>query len=182
MKKNREGRQKRLNEVYEYLRKYKGIHTKSGFAEAIKYGRTSLSAALNGKDKYLTDDLFENISDAYPGVFNLDYLLRGIGYLLTPEEEERIDRITRTVVLQPSDPPAKIDAAADIVELYAQRIRLVDDMRTSLREELEQVQQVRNELQQARDDFRTAMKQIRQAIATLNNDMISRRGYIAADG
>ena len=79
-------RQKRLIEVYEHLRRYYGIHTKTGFAEALHYGRTSLSAAMNGDENYLTDKLFKNICDAYPGTFNLDYLLNGEGDLLTIEK------------------------------------------------------------------------------------------------
>lgn len=82
-------RQKRLIEVYEHLRRYFGIHTKTGFAEALHYGRTSMSAAMNGDEKYLTDSLFKNICEAYPGVFDLDYLLTGKGALLTVEEEVR---------------------------------------------------------------------------------------------
>ena len=46
-------RQKRLIEVYEHLRKYYGVHTKTQFAEALGYGRTSLSSALNGNEDYL---------------------------------------------------------------------------------------------------------------------------------
>ena len=80
-------RQKRLIEVYEHLRRYFGIHTKTGFAESLHYGRTSLSAAMNGDEKYLTDSLFKNICEAYPGVFDLDYLLTGKGALLTVEKE-----------------------------------------------------------------------------------------------
>lgn len=80
-------RQKRLIEVYDHLRRYYGIHTKTGFAEALHYGRTSLSAAMNGDESYLTDNLFKNICEAYPGVFNLNYLLNGEGTLLTTEED-----------------------------------------------------------------------------------------------
>ena len=75
-------RQKRLIEVYDHLRRYYGIHTKGGFAEALHYGRTSMSAAMNGVEDYLTDKLFKNICESYPGVFNLDYLLNGEGELL----------------------------------------------------------------------------------------------------
>ena len=75
-------RQKRLIKVYEYLRRYYGIHTKTGFAESLHYGRTSMSAAMNGDEKYLTDKLFAKICEVYPGVFNLDYLLTGDGSLL----------------------------------------------------------------------------------------------------
>lgn len=81
-------RQKRLIEVYEYARSHFGIHTKQGFAEAVNYGRTSMSAALNGNEGYLTDSLFKNICEAFPGVFNLDYLLTGEGTLLMEHEEK----------------------------------------------------------------------------------------------
>ena len=79
-------RQKRLIEVYEHLRRFYGIHTKTGFAESLHYGRTSMSAAMNGDEKYLTDKLFANICDVYPGVFNLEYLLTGVGGLLADRE------------------------------------------------------------------------------------------------
>jgi len=82
-------RQKRLNEVYDYLRSHYGIHTKGGFADSIKYARAYISSAINGNEKYLTDSLFESICEAYPGVFNLDYLLTGNGDLLTVEEDVR---------------------------------------------------------------------------------------------
>lgn len=93
-------RQKRLIEVYEHLRRYYGIHTKTGFAEALHYGRTSLSAAMNGDESYLTDNLFKNICDAYKGVFNLEYLLTGKGVLLTIEEEvhnEDLEKLSQTI-------------------------------------------------------------------------------------
>ena len=78
-------RQKRLIEVYDYVRQHFGIHTKQGFAEALNYGRTSMSAALNGNEGYLTDSLFKSICAAFPGTFNLDYLLTGEGSLLVDE-------------------------------------------------------------------------------------------------
>ena len=100
-------RQKRLIEVYEHLRKYFGIHTKTGFAEAIHYGRTSMSAAMNGDEKYLTDSLFKNICEAYRGVFNLDYLLTGAGQLLTIEEEVTNEELEKMV--NPTPAPQAID-------------------------------------------------------------------------
>lgn len=135
-------RQKRLNEVYEHLHNYFNIHTKGDFADSIKYARAYISSALNGNKKYLTDKLFTNICEAYPGVFNLDYLLTGKGELLSGKEEKAIPFATQQ---QP---------AADILELYAQRIRLVDDLRTTLKEELAEVRNMRIELQEARDAFR----------------------------
>ena len=80
-------RQKRLNEVYNYLHSNKGIHTKAGFADAIKYARAYVSSALNGNEKYLTDKLFRSICSAFPETFNLDYLLNGDGRLLLDEPQ-----------------------------------------------------------------------------------------------
>jgi len=76
------GRQKRLHEVYEHLRSNFGVHTQTDFAESLKYSRVYISAAMNGNEKNLTDKLFTKICEAYPGVFNLDYLLDGEGVLL----------------------------------------------------------------------------------------------------
>lgn len=80
-------RQKRLIMVYNHLRRFYDIHTKTGFAEAIHYGRTSLSAAMNGDESYLTDNLFKNICEVFPDVFNLDYLLTGQGNLFLDKTE-----------------------------------------------------------------------------------------------
>ena len=86
-------RQKRLEEVYDYLRGHYGVHTKAGFADSIGYARAYISSAINGNEKYLTDKLFVNISEAYPGVFDLNYLLTGSGNLLTVEEDVRSQEI-----------------------------------------------------------------------------------------
>ena len=50
---------------------------------------------MNGNAKYLTDKLFMNICDAYPDVFDLNYLLTGEGCLLTPREESHIEELNR---------------------------------------------------------------------------------------
>lgn len=149
-------RQKRLIEVYEHLRKYFAIHTKTGFAEALQYGRTSVSAAMNGDEKYLTDSLFKNICEKFPNVFSLDYLLTGNGQLITQEEDARIGEREQV--------KTELEQQADILELYAQRIRLVDDLRMTLKEELAEVRAIRTELQQARDDFRDATNRIIQLL------------------
>lgn len=89
-------REKRLHEVFEHLRKFFGIHTQTDFAVALKYSRVYISSALNGNEKNLTDKLFENICEAYPGVFDLNYLLTGEGDLLTVEEDARNETMQDT--------------------------------------------------------------------------------------
>ena len=135
-------RQKRLIEVYEHLRKYYGIHTKTGFAESLHYGRTSMSAAMNGDEKYLTDSLFKNICEAYRGVFNLNYLLNGEGDLLTIQEEVTNEELEKQFNPQPSyadkliaslekQVKDKDDQLADkdrIIKLLEQKIEVLEAM------------------------------------------------------
>ena len=89
-------KQERLKEVYNHLRSYFGIHTQIDFAESIHITRPALSSAMNGNEAYLTKNLFQKICAAYPGVFNLDYLLTGEGDLLTVEEDARNNAIQDT--------------------------------------------------------------------------------------
>ena len=73
-----------LKEVYDHLRAHHGLHTKTDFAAALHITRPVLSSAMNGNKAYLTKNLFQKICAAYPGIFNLDYLLTGRGELLLP--------------------------------------------------------------------------------------------------
>ena len=75
-------KQQRLCEVYTYLRDNGKVHTQVGFASAVRVTRAAISAALNGNEAYLTKNLFQKICGAFPGVFNIDYLLTGEGQLL----------------------------------------------------------------------------------------------------
>ena len=116
-------REKRLHEVFEHLRKFFGIHTQTDFAVALKYSRVYISSALNGNEKNLTDKLFEKICEAYPGVFDLNYLLTGEGSLLTIEEEVHNEEYEKLYNPQPSaagiDTSSAINAAiAAYVKLY----------------------------------------------------------------
>lgn len=137
-------RQKRLNEVYEHLHNHFGVHTKGEFADIIKYARAYISSAINGNEKYLTDKLFMNICEAYPGVFNLDYLLTGNGQLLTIQEEVKSEQIEKeSNPQQPSSYIGKLiaslekqvkdkdDQLADkerIIKLLEQKIEVLEAM------------------------------------------------------
>ena len=117
-------RQKRLNEVYDHLHNYCGIHTKSEFADIIKYARAYVSSALNGNEKYLTDKLFINICEAFPQTFNIDYLLNGKGELLTIQEEVAIEDLKKMAA--PMLPPAidtsfMIEKAVEKATAYADK-------------------------------------------------------------
>lgn len=160
-------KQDRIKQVYEHLRANFGIHTQIDFANAIRITRPALSSAMNGNDAYLTKNLFQKICAAFPNVFNLDYLLTGKGQLLINNEGE-----------EQNANPSPAQPTADLLELYAQRIRLVDDLRTTLKEELAEVRTVLGELQQARDEFQETTRLLRKALYGSGEEP---RGFIAAD-
>ena len=103
-------KQERLKEVYNHLRNHFGVHTQIDFAEAIRITRPALSSAMNGNEAYLTKNLFQKICAAYPGVFNLDYLLTGDGDLLTHEEEVHNEDYEKLYNPQPIDQSSLINA------------------------------------------------------------------------
>ena len=146
-------KQKRLNEVYEHLHNYFNIHTKGDFADSIKYARAYISSALNGNERYLTDKLFRNICEAYPGVFDLNYLLTGEGQLLTLEEEVKSEDVEKTY--NPQQP-----AMPDYVQ------RLFDEaVRMSTRNELleRQCEKLIGELRDSKDKNETFLSELRKS-------------------
>ena len=169
-------RKDRLKEVYEHVRRHFPIHTQTDFADSLKYNRAYISSAMHGNEKNLTDKLFTNICEAYPGVFNLDYLLNGTGDLLTPQE----DVVASEIEQMPRQ--RNNNTNADLLELYAQRIRLVDDLRQSLKEELAEVRAIKEDMQTAVNDFRDATYRLTQALKSLNEQRPPSIGIAADDG
>lgn len=131
-------RQERLNQVYKHLFAYHGITSKTEFADAIRLQRTALSAAMNGNKAYLTKNLFQKICAAYPGVFNLDYLLTGNGSLLAEEvvHDDGTLRITETI-----DPSSLVNAALaakdETIAAIRQQLEAKDQLIASLRQQIE---------------------------------------------
>ena len=134
---------KRLNEVYEHLHKYCSVHTKGEFADIIKYARSYISSALNGNEKYLTEKLFKNICEAYPGTFNIEYLLHGNGQLLSIQEEvttnelenqfnqpqsSYIDKLIASLEQQIKAKDEQIADKNHIIRLLEQKIEVLEAM------------------------------------------------------
>ena len=104
-------RAKRLDEVYKHLYAHFGITSQKHLAEVLKVQRTGLSSAFNGNVANLTDNLFKKICAAFPGVFNLNYLLTGEGSLLTIEEEVHNEEHEKLYNPQPIDQSSLVNAA-----------------------------------------------------------------------
>lgn len=137
-------RAKRLDEVYKHLFAHFGITSQKHLAEVLKVQRTGLSSAFNGNVANLTDNLFKKICAAFPGVFDLNYLLTGEGSLLTVEEEVKSEQIEKeSNTQQPSSYADKLidslekqvkdkdDQLADkdrIIRLLEQKIEVLEAM------------------------------------------------------
>jgi hypothetical protein len=91
--------------------------------------RQALSAAINGNESYLTTNLFQKICAAFPGVFNLDYLLTGQGELLMPAGA------------QPEPTAPKPSASVD-VDFYHKALENYSNMVADLRKDKEYFQQL----------------------------------------
>lgn len=123
----------RLNEAYRHLFAHHNIRTQKELAVRLKVQRTALSAAFNGNAAYLTKNLFTKICAAFPGVFNLDYLITGEGTLLTIEEEVISDRLEKTGSVTPVTPPANIP---DMSSVFNSALTAKDETIVSLKREL----------------------------------------------
>lgn len=142
-------RQKRLKEVYEYLRYDGKVHTQMDFAELIEAKRPGMSAALNGNEKYLTDNLFKKIHAKFPQ-FNLDYLLHGAGNLLTTREDSYLssrEDYFPSVAKEPDMLPSLPQWADTLISILSSQIKENEALHRELRQSISDVNALRSDLQ-----------------------------------
>jgi transcriptional regulator with XRE-family HTH domain len=151
----------------DWLGKNKGVDGQKGLAQITGISQNTISRIMTGKVEP-SDDTLRKLNDAFKGIFNMNFL-RGNSIIMLAEDELYYSLHPREHPLyeQEDTRQQKTDAEpnADLLELYAQRIRLVDDLRASLKEELAEVHALRTELQQARDDFRDATYRLTRTLA-----------------
>ena len=84
-----------LREAYDYLRSMGLIHTQADVAVKIGYHKSAVSQALHGIDGYITSRFVAAFNEAFGGLFNEAYLLRGEGTLLSDPESSVSERELR---------------------------------------------------------------------------------------
>ena len=157
------GRADRLKEVYEYVRKRFPIHTQYDFAERLKYNRAYISSAMHGNEKNLTDKLFTNICEAFPGVFNLDYLLTGEGQLLTIEEEVKSEDLEKAI--NPTSAPKAIDYTF-LIEKAVEKATAYADKTIAMMEK--QINRLENDLDAKEQEMKRLQARIHELEAENN--------------
>ena len=113
----------RLNEVYKYVFAHFDIRSQKDFADFLHVQRTGLSAAMNGSKANLTKNLFTKICAAFPGVFNLDYILTGEGTLLVEQKDD----------------PAIPSKMQDMIDQYKQEIKRLTDSIEPYKQEIQRL-------------------------------------------
>lgn len=163
--------QKRLHEVFAHVRKHYDIHTQDDFAQYIGYGRTSISAAMNGNEKYLSANLFRSICDKFPGIFNLDYLLTGEGELLTVEEHvAKVADDDRTSAIKPETPTPATEVPAEVQALLDRALsisRRNEEMVERLVSATSQNRQTEIAIENAARHFKESQQQVMQIRADI---------------
>lgn len=137
-------KQKTLNEVYEHLHNHCGLHTKSDFADILEVKRAGLYSAMNGNELYLTDNLFRRICTAYPGLFDIEYLLTGKGTLLLAKKEKANEVPAQSDI----DPKALLSGIQNLLEISAQQIKENEALRRDFRDTIKELHEIVSKLRE----------------------------------
>ncbi|MBF1367176.1 MAG: hypothetical protein HXN14_03170 [Porphyromonadaceae bacterium] len=81
-----------LREAYEFLRSMGIVRTQTDVAVKTGYNKSAVSHALHGTEGYVTSRFVTAFNEAFGGLFNEAYLLRGEGTLLSDLESSASER------------------------------------------------------------------------------------------
>jgi hypothetical protein len=171
-------RTKRVNLAYRWLIWLGEVDDKLSFAQRLGKERANITNILNGKGD-ASDRFCGLILTSFPGIFNRDWILDGVGDMLAT-----LDGIPTCPLHVSSGRDTETDTPEQrqsIIDLYAGLIKESESFRGEIKNELCEVKNLRSELQKERENFREATYRLTQAISRINN-----RGEmsidIAADG
>ena len=157
----------------DWLIDHKKVENQKELAAVTKIQEPTLSNIRNDK-KIVSDKTIRKLIESFPGLFNPDYFRgQSVWMLMQDLMEEKAKTET------PKNVPSNI---GDVMELYAQRVRLVDDLRQSLKEELAEVRAIKEDMQTAVNDFRDATNRLTQALKSLNEQRPLSIGIAADEG
>ena len=132
----------RLKEALRWLKTNKNMEQKD-VAVTMGTSETTVSrnirAALDGRPNA---DFILKLSEATGVSFNLQYIVNGTGTLLAQQKE--------------AEPTPASPATDNLLELHAQMIRRVDDLRQELHQELLAIRQLKDELRATLSELKSA--------------------------
>lgn len=169
-------RTKRINQAFRWLIWLERIEGKNDFANILGLQRSNVTNILNGKGD-ASDKFCSIVLSSFPGVFNRDWLLDGVGDMLATAEGIPACATEPTSTSSEKDTPSQRQS---IIDLYAGLIKESESFRREIKDELAEVRILRSELQQERENFRDATYRLTQALRNIN-PIVSTNIGIAAD-
>ena len=148
----------RFRVAIDYLYSKNAISSDKELAGKIGITPASLSRLFNGK-KNVSDDTIRKMNDAFDGIFNMAYFRGESEHMIVEDIADAKQKAVSTSTDEPT---------ANILELYAQMIRGLDDLRQQLKQELAEVQAMKQEYLDARNDFRKAIAALHPSIKYTN--------------
>lgn len=167
-------RTKRINQAFRWLIWLERIEGKNDFANLLGLQRSNVTNIMNGKGD-ASDKFCGIILSSFPGIFNRDWLLDGIGDMLATTEgmpSSLMSGCTRSE----NDTTSQRQT---IIDLYAGLIKESEAFRREIKDELTEVRTLRTELQQERENFRDATYRLTQAIGRINESATTDIGFAA---
>ena len=158
-------RTKRINQAFRWLIWLERIEGKNDFANLLGLQRSNVTNIMNGKGD-ASDKFCGIILSSFPGIFNREWLLDGVGDMLATTEGMPSS-------LMSGGTPSETDTTSQrqtIIDLYAGLIKESESFRREIKDELTEVRTLRTELQQERENFRDATYRLTQALSRLNNN------------
>lgn len=75
-------KEERLRTAFEYLKSQGKVHLQKDVADKMKATTQNVSGALNGNHQCLTDNFLNRFNEAFGNIFNIDWLIEGVGDML----------------------------------------------------------------------------------------------------
>ena len=72
----------RILQAIEFLKDAGKVHRQQDVAEMMGTDKANISRALNGDEKYLTNRFLRRFNEAYGNIFNIEWLIDGVGEML----------------------------------------------------------------------------------------------------
>lgn len=144
-------KKERFNKAYNYLRSEGLIAKQEHLAEKMGATRPNVSLALKGNTKVLTDNFLTRFCRAYPGTFNLEWLLSGEGEMLQKQEPETApidkqqDALTYAAIemgKMMAELSASINRVKQIEERMSERESYLNLMEKTIKERFEKLDKI----------------------------------------
>lgn len=134
----------RFNKAFAYLRGEQVIKGQKDFAEKLGATPSNISKALSGDKSALTNNLMKRFSAAFPGVFNLRWLILGEGDMLQgsqkPQEEVKnreVDNSSNEIINRLVD---------ELSKQLSKKDKQIEDLSVTIKSLKDELSQLRKEL------------------------------------